>query len=320
MIEAYLAIIIGLGLLTYGADRFVEGAAAAASNFGISPLLVGLTIVGFATSAPEMLVAGVASLHGNPALAVGNAIGSNIANVGLVIGATALILPLGVHSGALLREFPLMFGCMLLALILCWDRELSRADGFILLTGLVVMMVTTTWLGTTGKVTDPLSKEMEHHLAGGMTTTRACAWLGVGLGMLLLGSNALVDGAVTVARHFGVSDLVIGLTIVAVGTSLPELAASIASALKGEPDIALGNVIGSNMFNILGVMAVPALISPSPLEPAVMSRDFPIMIGLSIVLFLVASGWHRDGRISRFEGAALLSAFAAYQWLLYVTS
>lgn len=320
MLEAYLAIIIGLGLLTFGADRFVEGAAAAANNSGIPPLLVGLTIVGFATSAPEMLVAGVAALNGNPALAVGNAIGSNIANVGLVIGATALVFPLGVHSRVLLREFPIMFASLLLALALCWDGVLGFYDGLILLAGLVLMIATTTWLGTSGKADDSLGEEMEHHLAGGMSTKRAFVWLGTGLGMLLLGSNALVEGAVTVATHFGVSDLVIGLTIVAVGTSLPELAASIASALKGEPDIALGNVIGSNMFNILGVMAVPALLSPSALEPAVMSRDFPIMIGLSVVLFVVALGRRRGGRITRLEGAMLLLAFAAYQWLIYVTS
>jgi len=320
MIEAYFAIIIGLGLLTFGADRFVEGAAATASNWGIPPLLVGLTVVGFATSAPEMLVGSVASLQGNPSIAVGNAIGSNIANIGLVVGVTALILPLQVHSRVLLREFPIMFGCMLFALLLCWDGDLSVSDGIALLIALVVMFATTTWLGMTDKARDSLGREMEHHLAAGMSTLRAFTWLAVGLGMLLLGSNALVDGAVTVATHFGVSDLVIGLTIVAIGTSLPELAASVASALKGEPDIALGNVIGSNMFNILGVLAVPALLHPSPLEPAVMSRDFPVMIGLSVVLFGVASGWRRGRRITRLEGAGLLLAFVAYQGLLYVTS
>ncbi len=320
MIESYLAIIIGLGLLTFGADRFVEGAAATANNCGIPPLLVGLTIVGFATSAPEMLVASVASLNGNPSIAVGNAIGSNIANIGLVIGVTAVILPLEVHSRVLLREFPIMFACMLLALTLCWDGELTFDDGLVLFFGLVILIAATTWLGMSGKTRDPLSEEMEHHLAGGMSTVRALIWLGIGFGMLLLGSNALVDGAVAVATYFGVSDLVIGLTIVAIGTSLPELAASVASALKGEPDIALGNVIGSNMFNILGVMALPALLHPSALEPGVMSRDFPVMVGLSILLFAAASGWRRDGRISRLEGIGFLLAFGTYQWLLYVTS
>ena len=320
MIESYLAIIIGLGLLTFGADRFVEGAAATASNCGIPPLLVGLTVVGFATSAPEMLVAGVASLDGNPSIAIGNAIGSNIANIGLVIGATAVISPLEVRSRVLVREFPGMFACISLSLLLCWDGELSVDDGAVLLLGLAILMAATTLLGKSGKARDPLSQEMEQHLAARMTTFRALSRLGIGLGMLLLGSNALVDGAVAVATHFGVSDLVIGLTIVAIGTSLPELAASVASALKGEPEIALGNVIGSNMFNVLGVMAVPALLHPSVLSPAVMSRDFPVMVGLSILLVAAASGWGRDGRISRLEGTGFLLAFTAYQWLLYVTS
>jgi cation:H+ antiporter len=320
MTEAYISIIVGLALLTFGADRFVEGAAAAANNFGIPPLLVGLIIVGFATSAPEILVAGVASINGNPSLAVGNAIGSNIANIGLVIGVTALVMPLTVHSQVLLREFPIMFACILLALVLCWDGYLSFYDGVILFVGLIGLLAATTWLGSNDKSIDSLGKEMEVHLADGMSNARALTWLIVGLGMLLFGSNMLVNGAVTVATHYGVSDLVIGLTIVAIGTSLPELAASVASALKGEPDIALGNVIGSNMFNVLGVLSVPALIHPSPLEPAVLARDFPVMIGLSVVLLAMAMGWRGSGRINRIEGLGLLAAFSAYQCLLYFTS
>lgn len=320
MIEAYISIIFGLALLTFGANGFVEGAATAANNFGIPPLLVGLVIVGFATSAPEIFVAGVASINGNPSLAVGNAIGSNIANIGLVVGVTALVMPFTVRSQVLLREFPIMFACILLALVLCWDGYLSFADGIILFVGLIGLLGATTWRGTNDKSNDPLGKEMEVHLANGMSSVRALTWLNVGLGMLLLGSYMLVEGAVTVATHFGVSDLIIGLTIVAIGTSLPELAASVASALKGAPDIALGNVIGSNMFNILGVVSVPALLHPSPLEPAVMTRDFPVMIGLSIVLFAMAIGWRRNGRINRIEGFGLLLAFSAYQCLLYFTS
>lgn len=320
MIQAYISIIAGLALLTFGADRFVEGAAVSANNFGIPPLLVGLTIVGFATSAPEMLVAAVASMNGNPALAVGNAIGSNIANIGMVLGVTALILPLNVTSRVLEREFPIMFICIGLGLALCLDGSLEFQDGVILLVGLVVLMGITTWLGMTDKAHDSLGAEMETHLNAKMSTPRALIWLVVGLALLLVGSNILVNGAVTVAEHFGVSDLIIGLTIVAIGTSLPELAASVASALKGEPDIALGNVIGSNMFNVLGVLGVPALLHPSLLEPAVLTRDFPVMIGFSVVLLAMAVGWRRSGRVSRIEGICLLSAFGAYQWFLYVSS
>lgn len=320
MIQAYISIIVGLGLLTFGADRFVEGAAVTANNLGIPPLLVGLTIVGFATSAPEMLVAGVASMNGNPALAVGNAIGSNIANIGLVLGVTAFILPLNVTSRVLVREFPIMFICIGLGFALCLDGYLSFNDGVILLAGLAGLMAITTWLGMTDKAHDSLGAEMETHLNVKMSTRTAVLWLLSGLILLLIGSNILVDGAITVAEHFGVSDLVIGLTIVAIGTSLPELAASVASALKGEPDIALGNVIGSNMFNVLGVLGVPALLRPSILEPAVLTRDFPVMIGLSVVLLAMAVGWRRSGKVSRIEGICLLSAFGAYQWLLYVSS
>ncbi|MFT4580702.1 MAG: cation:H+ antiporter [Gammaproteobacteria bacterium] len=320
MIEAYIAIIVGLSLLTFGADRFVEGAAVAASNFGIPPLLVGLTIVGFATSAPEMLVAGVASMNGNPSIAIGNAIGSNIANIGLVVGVTALIMPLNVKSRVLAREFPIMFTCIAIAFVLCWDGFLGFSDGIVLFAGLLGLIGLTTWLGMTDHAGDNLGVEMETYSDASMSTPRAIFWLVVGLGLLLVGSDLLVDSAVTVARHFGISDLVIGLTIVAIGTSLPELAASVASALKGEPDIALGNVIGSNMFNALGVLAVPAIIYPSQLEPAIMSRDFPIMVGFSVVLFAMAVGWRSSGRLSRIEGTCLLLAFGVYQWLLYVSS
>jgi len=320
MIQAFLAILCGLGLLMYGADRFVEGAAIAAKNCGIPPLLVGLTIVGFATSAPEMLVAGVAAINGNPSIAVGNAIGSNIANIGLVIGATALVLPLQVRSRVLQREFPIMFICLFLALALCWDGELGLHDGIILFIGLAGLLATITRLSMVGDGADALTVELEHHLEKGMSTRRAVAWLIIGLALLLSGSDLLVDGAVKVATHYGVSDLVIGLTIVAIGTSLPELAASVVSAIKGESDIALGNVIGSNMFNILGVLGVPAVLCPSTLEHAVMTRDFPVMIGLSVVLFLMSAGRGGKGRITRVYGGLLLLGFAAYQWLLYVSS
>ncbi len=317
MLEAYLAILLGLGLLTFGADRFVDGAAATANNLGIPPLLVGLTIVGFATSAPEMLVAAVAALNGNPSIAIGNALGSNIANIGLVIGVTAIVLPLSVRSRILMREFPVMFACLCLALVLCLDRRLDIDDGIILFIGLIIMMAALARLSLRGGSTDALGIEMEEHLAVGMSTGRAVIWLALGLGLLLFGSQLLVSGAIDVARYLGVSDLVIGLTIVAIGTSLPELAASVVSALKRESDIALGNVIGSNMFNTLGVIAVPAVLHPSTLELAVLTRDFPVMIGMSALLFVMAMGRNGSGVITRAEGTVLVGGFAAYQWVLY---
>lgn len=322
MLVAVVFIFLGLGLLMFGADRFVDGAAALAANLGVPPLLVGLTVVGFATSAPELLVAATASLAGNPAIAVGNAIGSNIANIGLVIGVTAIVMPLVVQSRVLKQEFPIMFCAMLLALVLFWDQQLSRSDGFILALGLLVMMGVTTFLGLrysrspqAGLAEDALAEEVE---IPEISTRRALGLSLLGLVCLIIGSDRLVAGAVTVATHFGVSDLVIGLTIVAIGTSLPELAASVASALKGESDIALGNVIGSNMFNILGVTAAPGLIYPAMIESDVMSRDLPIMFGLSIALYIMAFG--RDGTVGRVNGAFLLCAFAGYQYLLYTAS
>jgi cation:H+ antiporter len=257
-------------------------------------------------------------MQGRPDIAVGNALGSNIANVGLVIGITALITPLAVHSRVLLREFPIMLFCMIVALVACLDGALQRVDGAVLGIGLVVMMVGITWVGIKGKHEDALVVEIEHHQTAVMTTRTAVTWLVIGIALLLLGSNLLVEGSVVIARHFGMSDLVIGLTIVAVGTSLPELAASVASAWKGEPEIALGNVIGSNMFNILGVLAVPALIHPTVLEPEILARDMPMMFGLSLFLYAVAYSRDLHGTVTRLAGAFLLAGFCGYQWWLVV--
>ena len=318
MLEAFGVVCVGLILLTYGADRFVDGAAATAANFGVQPLLIGLIIVGFATSTPEMLVSGVAALNGNPTMGIGNAIGSNIANIGLVLGVTAILAPLTVRSEILKREFPVMFIGLLFASLLLWDCSLTRVDGVLLVGGFFVAFFCTVWLGLRARTTDPLVQEFDHELTGRMSTAAASFWIVAGLAILLLGSKLLVSGAVDIARHFGVSDIVIGLTILAVGTSLPELAASIFSALKNQPEIALGNVIGSNMFNALGVLATPALIHPTEFGAEVIRRDVPIMLCLSIALF--AMSWpykRRPGRISRMAGMLLLSAFIGYQYFLF---
>jgi len=319
MLIAIVAVCGGLALLTYGADRFVDGAAATASHLGIQPLLVGLVIVGFATSAPEMLVSAVASVNGNPTLGIGNAIGSNIANIGLVLGTTALIAPLTVRSAVLRREFPLMFAVLVGASVLLWDQELDRLDGVLLLSGLVVVAAVTVWLGSHAAPGDPLIEELDHALDKKMSGKRAMFWLVIGLLLLLAGSKLLISGAVDIARMFGISDIVIGLTIVAIGTSLPELAASIMSALKNEPDIALGNVIGSNMFNALGVLSMPALIAPSHFEAAVVQRDLPYMLILTAALFLLAWSYKRPGTINRFDGGILLFGFVAYQAVLFIS-
>jgi cation:H+ antiporter len=311
-----LAIVTGLILLVWGADRFVHGAAATARNLGVSTLVIGLTIVGFGTSAPELLVSAMAALSNNSGLAVGNAIGSNITNVGLVLGVTAIICPLVVNSSILRREFPLLFIVMLLALALLLDHQLSRSDGLILLSALVFLVIWLVRLGLSGKRPEPMTQEFEREIPK-VSLKRALMWTFIGLMVLLISSRIFVYGAVNIAHILGISDLVIGLTIVAIGTSLPELAASVMGALKNEPDIALGNVIGSNMFNLLGVLGLPGAISPIMIEPEVLTRDYTFMIGLTIALFIFGYGFKKPGRINRLEGGALLGIYVAYMVVLY---
>lgn len=318
MLINILAIAGGFVLLVWGADRFVVGAAATARNLGVSPLIIGLTIVGFGTSAPEMLVSGVAAWQGNPGLAIGNAIGSNITNIALILGATALVKPLEISSQTVRRELPILLLLMFASLFLLVDGRLDFLDGVILLTGLVVMLVWMTRLGLSNRA-DPMEQEFSDEIPADMRMSVSLMWLAVGLVVLLVSSRLLVWGAVEVAVAMGVSDLVIGLTIVALGTSLPELAASVMSALKGEPDIAIGNVIGSNMFNLLAVMGLPGVIHPSDVAPEVLLRDYPAMIGLTLLLFLFAYGFRGQGRINRFEGSFLLVCYIAYQLLIYST-
>lgn len=313
-----LAVALGFALLVWGADRFVHGASATARNLGVSPLIIGLTIVGFGTSAPEILVSITASIEGNPGLAVGNALGSNITNIALVLGITALVCPLVVKSETLRREYPVMFAIMLVSLVLAMDGDLTRIDGFILLGGLALMIYWMVNLGLRKNRADPMETEYANEIPI-ISTTRGVIWLILGLAILLISSKILVWGSINIAKTMGVSDLVIGLTVVAIGTSLPELAASVMSALKKEPDIAIGNVIGSNMFNLLAVLGLPGAISPLTLDPAVLSRDFPYMIGLSIALFTMAYGFRGNGRINRIEGGLLFTAYIGYMVILYYT-
>jgi len=316
-----IAIFAGFALLVWGADRFVMGAAATARLLGVSPLLIGLTIVGFGTSAPEILVSAVASLQGNPGLAIGNAIGSNITNIALILGTTALLVPLAVDSGTMRREMPILIGTTVFAYLLLSDGELGFGDGLALLFGLLVMLSWVIYLGLSSRDSkDPMATEYAAEIPTDLTLAQALFWLLVGGVVLMIGSRILVWGAVAIAQHFGVSDLIIGLTIVALGTSLPELAAAIASALKNEPDIAIGNVIGSNMFNLLAVLGIPGILSPSVVDPAVLSRDMPIMVALTVALLIMAYGFHGKGRINRLEASLLLATYAGYQTLLYFTA
>lgn len=319
MLIDFFAIIAGFILLIWSADRFILGAAATARNFDVPPLIIGLTIVGFGTSAPEMMVAGFAAYDGSPAMAIGNALGSNITNITLVLGVAALIAPLDVHSRIIKKELPILLVATLMALALLRDSTLSQFDGFILLSLLVLLMWWITRQGIRNQSDDALTDEYIEELPDAMPTSHALFWLIAGLVLLTVSSKILVWGAVNVATELGVSELVIGLTVIAIGTSLPELAASITGALKNEHDIAIGNVIGSNLFNTLGVLAIPGLLAPSTLAEGILERDMPVVFILTIMLFVMAYGFRGQGRINRLEGGLLLSAFIAYQLLLFFT-
>ena len=317
MILNYLGILSGLLLLIFGADRFVFGAANIARNLGIAPLTIGLAIVGLGTSAPEVLVGSVAAIGGKTEIAVGNALGSNIANIGLVLGMSVMIKPVVIASKTLKREYSIMLVAILVAFIVLFDQELSRLDSALLLTSLIAGIYWIIRLARQSPVTDPLVGEFEQELSGEATLARSTLFLLLGLILLLGGAELLVRSAIIVAKHFGLSDLVIGLTIIAIGTSLPELAASIMSILKNEADIAVGNVIGSNMFNILAVIGVPGLINPTAFGNEVLFRDFPVMLGLSLLMgfmvFLTGSG-----RFDRIEGSLLMLCFIFYQYWLFI--
>ncbi|WP_296056826.1 calcium/sodium antiporter [uncultured Amphritea sp.] len=313
MLYPIIALLIGFIVLVWSADRFVIGAAGTAKNAGMSPMLIGLTVVSFGTSAPEILVSIMAATTGAGDLAVGNALGSNIANIGLVLGITALIAPLPVRSKVLRQEIPLLLAITLLAGGVLYDLYLGQLDAIILCLSLAGCLYLFTRFQRNAE-SDELSEEEEE--IPELTIGRAIFWLITGLILLAASSRLLVWGATEIAQSLGVSDLVIGLTIVAIGTSLPELAASVASALKGHTDIALGNVVGSNIFNIAAVMAVPGLLAPIALESVVFWRDYGMTLGLTLLLAALAL-YQRPPKISRFEGGLLLAAYAGYLALLY---
>ena len=309
---------MGFVAVVWGADRFVYGAAGLASNLGVSRLVIGLTIVAFGTSAPEMLVSGMAAMAGSREMGVGNAVGSNITNVTLVLGAAALVQPLSIHSRLLIREIPILFLTMAVAWAFLWDGELSRVEGLLLLFGMFLLVA---WIGTQGRkedpgYSDPPADAFAHDdIPSSLPTAKAIVLFSVGLILLLAGSRVLVWGAIGIARDLGVSELVVGLTLVALGTSLPELAASVAAARRGEQDIAVGNVVGSNMFNLLGVLALPGIIAPGEVDRSIIVRDFPIMVGVTLLLVLMAM--NERNHIGRKRGITLIFVFVAYFVMLF---
>ncbi|AHG77549.1 calcium/sodium antiporter [Mannheimia varigena] len=324
MTLALAAIIGGLIVLVWSADRFVEGAASTAKHFGMTPLLIGIVVIGFGTSAPEMIVSASSALSGSPGIALGNAYGSNITNIALILGLTAIIKPLMVNSDVLKKELPILMAVTLLSAYLVYDANVTQLDAIILLAVFAAYMTWTVVTAMRSK-NDALAIDVDAELAESseMSLGKSILWLIIGLVLLVVSSQFLVWGAVEVAKFFGVSDLVIGLTIVAVGTSLPELASSIAAARKGEVDLALGNIIGSNLFNTLAVVGIAGAIEPMQAAVEVFSRDIVIMSALTFLLFVFGLNIYRrpeGGRINRLEGLILFAAYVGYNFYLFKTA
>jgi len=316
MLAASIAILVGLVVLVWSADRFVLGAASTARHLGMSPLMIGMTIVSLGTSAPEIFVSATASLDGSGTLAIGNAIGSNITNIGLVLGITALIAPLPIHGRMLKKEIPILLLVTVIAGLTLQDLDISLMDSIIML---ICLVITLFWLFNESSEQEigGLGEEEAEEIES-MSNAKAAFWLIVGLLALMISAKILVWGAVEVARYFGVSELIIGLTIVAIGTSLPELAASVASALKGHHDIAIGNVVGSNIFNLLAVMPIPGLVATTVVEPSVLTRDYGTMLGLTLLLIAFIYSFRKQGRVGRSAGSILLLSYAGYLGFLIV--
>ena len=310
-----LLMIVGFAVLIWSADRFLSGAAATATNLGVSNIVIGLTIVSLGTSAPEIVVALIAALEGNPILAVGNAIGSNIANIGLVLGITAIVAPLPFSQSVLRRELPWLLGATILAIALIFDRELDFIDGLFLLAGLAYIL----WqLLRSEAAADPAESALASELEElpEMKQSTALLWLFVGLAALLAAAQLLVYAATQIAIELGISSMIIGLTIVAIGTSLPELAATVGAAMKGQSDIAIGNIVGSNILNILAVLAIPGMITATSLDFSALWRDSGMMLALTLMLALFAYGLNSRAVITRFEGLVMLLAWVGYNLLL----
>lgn len=318
MILSIAILVAGLVGLIWSADKFVYGSAAIARNFGLPPLIIGLTIVAMGSSAPEIMVAVTASFDGVGNTAIGNALGSNITNIALVLGVTVLLKPLVVHSQLLNRELPILLVVSALAAYMLFDQVLTQTEGAILLVLFFVTIGGLCWLTLRDRNKDDrLLDEAQDEVPEGVSNKAAVLWIVVGMVLLPVSSHFVVEGASDIARYFGISDLVIGLTIIAIGTSLPELAACVASIKNNEHDLALGNIVGSNIFNILAVLAMPALISPGAFDENAAGRDMYIMLGLTFLLFVMC--WQMFGKrvISRFEGAVLVAIFVGYQFLLF---
>lgn len=322
MLEQVGILVVALMVLVWSADKFVLGASSLARNLGVSPMIIGLTIVAMGSSAPEMMVAATASFQGNPDTAIGNAIGSNITNIALVLGFTVLVKPLVVSSSTIRQELPFLLILTVFAYWILSDNFFSLPEGIILMISFFVfisiLLIKALKQRKNNSPADPMIVEAEQELPVAISTTKSIFWLVAGIILLVLSAHFLVDSAIFIAKAYGISDLVIGLTVIAIGTSLPELAASIASILKKEDDLAMGNIVGSNIFNILAVLPFAGIIAPGTINPDASLRDAPVMIVVTGLLFLLCFS-RKSGffRLTRAKGALLLACFIAYQILLF---
>lgn len=318
LLLAISAIISGLILLVWSADRLVEGASSLANHLGVPPLIIGITIIGFGTSAPEILVSIIAVLEGTPDIAIGNALGSNIANIGLILGVTACITPIPIAKGLLRREYPLLIIATALLAWCLFDGKLDQIDGLALVFTLIAILIYLVKSHRRNPDKNRIEEELSDAIPGDMTLMKAIIWIVMGLIILVVSSKLLVWGATYIAIALGVSELIIGLTVIALGTSLPELAASIASLKKGVPDLAIGNVIGSNLFNSLAVIGLPALMTDFSIDSDAISRDLPVVGGFTILLLCYSCcSASKVQSLSRFKGLSLLVCFVIYQLYLY---
>lgn len=318
MLLPLLAVVAGLVVLVWSADRFVDGAASAAKHFNIPALLIGVVIIGFGTSAPELVVSALASAEGNPGIALGNAYGSNITNIALILGITALVSPIVVDSQARRSTLPLLTLATIFAALLLFDDYLSRLDAIGLLLVFAALMGWTIYQGMRDQSRDiAIPKDLQNDLAHPMPLRFALIWLVIGLVLLIASSRLLVWGAVEIAQGLGVSDLIIGLTIIAIGTSLPELASSVVAARKGEHDMVVGNILGSNVFNTLAVVGIAGVIHPLEIGHEVLTRDVAMMLGLTLSLFVLGHARNKgNGLITRGKGLFLTGAYVMYTlWL-----
>jgi len=322
MFEQIVILVLSLITLVWSADKFVYGASSLASNLGVSPMIIGLTIVAMGSSAPEMMVAAAAAMNGNPDTAVGNAIGSNITNIALVLGMTVIIKPLSITSGTIKQELPLLLVLSFFTYFLFSDSFFSFNEGLELMIGffifISVLLIKAIRERRDNTLNDQMLIEAELELQEKTSILWSVVWLVIGILVLVASAKFLVGSSIHIAKFFGVSDLVIGLTVIAIGTSLPELAASIASVLKGEDDLAMGNIIGSNIFNILAVLPFAALIAPGPINPEAIQRDIPVMLGITVLLFIISFSRKRGNfRLTRAKGGLLVLCFISYQTYLF---